>query len=253
MSGATEGMPLQPHAEPLFRFGNVSVELRAELDDICLEIPIDEGGGSSLTKMLVLAELAIRHDVQRAAEIGVYRGRIFLALAATMRALGRGEVIGIDPYTAEAAIQRDDHKVGIDLREWPQQVDWEDLYDGVVRQVQQRGLETFCRLERRTSADAATEFSAASFQLLHIDGNHDHDAVASDLELYLPRMRLGGLVAMDDVSWPSIQPLFREFAARHELVLQVYDPGTFSTFDDFGIVRIINDVNHGDDGASTAK
>jgi len=34
-------------------------------------------------------------------------------------------------------------------------------------------------------------------------------------------------------------------AGRHQLLLQLYDPGTFSTFDDFGVVRIVNDAVHG--------
>ena len=109
-------MAPQAQPEPLFRLDSVSPALRAELDDISAEIPIDEGGGSSLTKMLVLASLIIGNGFTHVAEIGVYRGRVFVALAAIMRALGRGEVTGIDPYTAEAAIQRDDHHIGTDLR-----------------------------------------------------------------------------------------------------------------------------------------
>jgi hypothetical protein len=229
-----------PHAEPLFRLESVSAELRAELEDICREIPIDEGGGSSLTKVMVLASLTIGHGFHRAVEIGVYRGRMFLALGATMRALGRGEVTGIDPYAAEAAIQRDDHEVGIDLKTWPHQVDWEDLFAGVLREVEQRELAAHCRLDRRTSADAAADIPQAGIELLHIDGNHDRDAVSSDLALYLPKMRLGGIVVMDDVSWPSIRPLFDEVAARQELVFRLYNRGIFSSYDDFGVVHIVN-------------
>jgi hypothetical protein len=161
-------MTPQPQPEPLFRQDELSAELRAELEDIGRGIPIDEGGGSSVTKMLVLASLIQEHDFRRAAEIGVYRGRIFLALGATMRALGRGEVIGIDPYSAEAAIQRDDHDVGLDLRTWPQRVDWDGLYAGVLRQLELRGLADYCRLDRRTSAEAAADIAPASVDLLQM-------------------------------------------------------------------------------------
>jgi predicted O-methyltransferase YrrM len=236
---------LQPQPEPI-RLDTVSPELRGELDEIDREIPIDAGGGSSLTKMLVLAALIIEHDSRRAVEIGVYRGRVFLALGAIMRALGRGEVVGIDPYAVEPAIQTDDHEVGIDLRTWPYQVDWDGLYTSVLRQVEQRELAAHCRLDRRTSADAASDIPPASIELLHIDGNHDGDAVASDLALYLPKMRHGGLVMMDDVSWPSIQPLFETVAARQQVVHRVCDAGT----DDFGVVRMVNDVDQSHDEVS---
>jgi predicted O-methyltransferase YrrM len=112
----------------------------------------------------------------------------------------------------------------------------------VLRQVEQRELAAYCRLDRRTSADAAADIPPG-IELLHIDGNHDRDAVASDLALYLPKMRLGGIVVMDDVSWPSIQPLFEEVVARQELVFRLYDRATLSSYDDFGVVHIVNDVS----------
>lgn len=236
-------MAPQAQPEPLFRLDSVSPALRAELDDISAEIPIDEGGGSSLTKMLVLASLIIGNGFTHVAEIGVYRGRVFVALAAIMRALGRGEVTGIDPYTAEAAIQRDDHHIGTDLRIWPYQVDWEDVYAGVLGQIERRGLAAYCQLERETSASAVSGIQAASIDLLHIDGNHDRRAVAADVALYLPKLRLGGIVVIDDVSWPSIQPIFEKLVSRQQLLLRLYDPGTFSTFDDFGVVRIVDEVS----------
>jgi hypothetical protein len=66
--------------------------------------------------------------------------------------------------------------------------------------------------------------------------------VARDIALYLPKMRAGGLLVMDDVSWPSIRPLFEDLAAEHELLLHLYDPGTFS-WDDFAVLRLVRNVD----------
>jgi hypothetical protein len=55
--------------------------------------------------------------------------------------------------------------------------------------------------------------------------------------------RLGTIVAMDDITWPSIHPRFREeVAARQTVAPPALRPRDFSTFDDFGVVHIVKDV-----------
>jgi hypothetical protein len=89
--------------------------LRRGLGRLSAALPVDEGGGSSLLKVMVLADLIVALDLCQVVEIGVYRGRLLLPPAMVMAALVRGKVVGIDPYSAEAAVQRDDHDVGFDL------------------------------------------------------------------------------------------------------------------------------------------
>ena len=42
--------------------------------------------------------------------------------------------------------------------------------------------------------------------LLHIDGNHDFDSVAGDIEDYLPKVVSGGFVVLDDIDWEGVAP-----------------------------------------------
>ncbi|MDH4186070.1 MAG: class I SAM-dependent methyltransferase, partial [Nitrospira sp.] len=44
----------------------------------------------------------------------------------------------------------------------------------------------------------------------HIDGNHDFDRVMDDLRNYVPKLRIGGFLVMDDIDWPAIAPLFKQ-------------------------------------------
>lgn len=110
----------------------------------------------------------------------------------------------------------------------------------MLRQVEQRGLAAYCRLATQDLRGRGGRYSPAGIDLLHIDGNHDREAATSDPTLYVPTMRLGSIVVMDDVTWPSIHELFEEVAIQQKLLLRLYDSGAFSTFDDFGLARTVN-------------
>jgi len=216
--------------------------LRAEMADMLARIPLDSGGGATLLKVLMLGDLIVERPVARAVEIGVYRGRLLLPLALVMRWRGEGEILGIDPYSAVAAEQHDEHEVGIDLRSWPSTIDWEELHDGVHGAIVSSGLEPFARLVRARSEDVAGTFEPGSIDLLHVDGNHDAAAVAADAELYLPLVCTGGYVVLDDPSWASVRPVFDDLCARHELLFRLYDGRGLSADgvggNDFAVFRL---------------
>jgi hypothetical protein len=199
-------------------------ELRQQIAATVDSIQLDGGGGASLLKSYLLADLIVAEPIKRVVEIGVYRGRLLLPLALVFRWCGSGEIVGIDPYSAAAAVQNEDHNADIDLRTWPNTVKWDALYEDVCQRISVLGLDGNCYLVRARSADVATRFPKGSIDLLHIDGNHDRIAVERDLALYLPRVaRPGGYIVLDDASWLSIRPVFDELRNHHELLFQLLD------------------------------
>lgn len=227
---------------PLLLGAQLSPCLRNELEEVSRSIPVDEGGGASLLKILVLAELIVVNELCRIVEIGVYRGRLMLPLAHLMLRLGRGEVVGIDPYSACAAVQREARTDALDLIEWPNSVDWTALHGDLIEAISRRGLGERAHLIRRRSRDAADAFAAAPIDMLHIDGNHDHEAVKADVELFMPHMADGGLLVMDDVSWPTIRPVYESLVNEHELLLALTEKGVNlragDFANDFSILRV---------------
>lgn len=214
--------------------------LRDAMRAVAAQVPVDDGGGGSMLKSLVLGELAVVHGLQTVVEIGVYRGRILLPLAVAMARQG-GQAVGIDPYSADEAVQTDDHGRGIDLAAWAHGVDWEGLHRSVLEGIDRHGLRDHCRLVRATSVDAAAEFAPASIDLLHVDGNHDRAAVERDVALYLPKVRPGGFVVLDDASWPSVRPTLARLLDEHELIFQLFDGGAFVDGvggNDFAVLRL---------------
>jgi Methyltransferase domain len=165
-----------------------------------------------------------------------------------MTALERGEAVGIDPYTAAAAVQSDAHDRGVDLTAWPAQVDWEGLHSEVLAGIETHAIGERCRVVRARSDEAAADFASGSIDLLHVDGNHDAASVARDVELYLSKVSPGGFIVMDDASWSSVRPTCERLATEHELVFQLFDGGV--TVDgvggnDFAVFRISEPASRG--------
>ena len=212
----------------------VSAELGAEIARLLEQIPVDFGGGCSEYKAELMAGLVIEHGLRTAIDIGVYRGRSLLPLAAAFRSIGAGEVVGIDPYAAAAAVQSDDHTIGAALLdEWAATQDWEALYRGVVDRLAGEGLARFGRVVREPAAAAARHFAPATIDLVHIDGNHDADEVAADLRLYRPLVRPGGFIVLDDVSWASVRPVYDELSLRSTPIAEAH-----TERDDFAVFQI---------------
>jgi hypothetical protein len=197
-------------------------QVRASMAAALAEIQVDGGGGASLAKALMLGDLIAALPVRVAVEIGVYRGRLFLPLAIALAGSG-GQIYGVDPYSADAAVQLDEHDVGMDLRSWPRSVDWDRLHSEVVQRIAQLGLGETCHLLRARSDEAIGTLRETSVDLLHLDGNHDAAAVAGDLRDYLPLVRPGGFLVLDDAGWDSVRPVYEFLRRHHELVFQIED------------------------------
>jgi predicted O-methyltransferase YrrM len=216
--------PATPSAPPLPAYGReLAPAAAARLVSIVRSVPLDFAGGCSAAKALCLADLMARFDVHDAIESGVYRGRCLLALAEVLRLRGAGRVIGIDPWSADEALQRDDHEVGPAVNEFVRSHPWEHTYREVIARIDRYGLGGHVELLRMTSATAAARIPDRSVGLVHIDGNHDQDAVELDVRLYEPKLAPGGLLVLDDASWGSVRPVLEALRARLEPVLHLHD------------------------------
>jgi hypothetical protein len=198
-------------------------EVRQFLEEVVTSVPVDYGGGSGSAKALVIADLIAHHGVHDTIEIGVYRGRSLLPVATMLRIAGAGVATGIDPWSADAALQEDTHAVGPEVNEWVRAHPWEETYQSVVQRIEDYGLTEHCRILRMTSEEAAPQFEETSVELVHVDGNHDQAAVERDIELYLPKVKPGGFLVLDDASWDSIRPVIEDLRGRLEVVFALSD------------------------------
>lgn len=179
----------------------------------------DPGGYCPKDKQRVLASLITKNGLTKSVEIGVYRGSSLLPQAVAQRYTG-GLAIGIDPYSTAAAQQFDNlerihETLGDDFQ--VDDVDFECVYRETNERIQQYGLTSHCKLIRQRSSDAA-DLIEPGVDLIHIDGNHDADAVANDIRLYLPKIKSGGYLVLDDTNWDTIQPEYKRLRSTLKLV-----------------------------------
>jgi predicted O-methyltransferase YrrM len=170
-------------------------ELFARVEAIRPHLP----GWCSGAKARKLVETILTFGPELCVEIGVFGGSSLLPQALAVAHLGRGRVVGIDPWSCDAALEGMSEEVN--RAWWGTAVDLEAMYQECLRQLARLGLEGCRELLRCRSREAADRFAAGTIGLLHIDGNHSEAASCQDVELYLPRVAAEGYVFFDDVSW----------------------------------------------------
>ncbi len=199
--------------------------LRSQINSLLAQVPIDFGGGCSVSKASVMAYLIRRFRMKTSLDIGVYRGRSLLPQALAHKEFTGGTAYGVDPWSNDLAREKDNVQLKERIDRFLGETDFEAIYREVDRLRTAGGFENHCQLVRMTSAAAAGWFAQnkITFDLIHIDGNHDTAPVLKDVELYLPLLKSEGFIVMDDVSWESVKPAYNQVAARLTRVFQRVD------------------------------
>src|ERR1035441_4917289 len=124
---------------------------------------------------------------RRIVEIGSYLGRSTTFLALTLRALGGGELVAIDPHTGD--------------RQQMQAIGARTLPSFALSQahIAAVGVEDIVKPIVKRSADAAASWDQP-IDFLFIDGWHSYDAVIEDGRAWLPHLSPMGVVFFDDYS-----------------------------------------------------
>ena len=61
---------------------------------------------------------------------------------------------------------------------------------------------------KQYSTDAHSNFTKNSLDFIYIDGNHSYEGVKSDLELFYPKLKNGGIMMGDDYHQHDIEKVF---------------------------------------------
>ena len=128
-------------------------------------------------------------------EIGVFGGQSFFAMA---WGNPKAKLVAIDPWSEPEAAQ--ECAPGAEKL-----VDWDMIYSEFLNALN-RYMAHNRTLVLRMTSEKAIHFIHEPIDLLHIDSNHDTDKVMWDAQHWLPKVRKGGVIVMDDVDWPSVTP-----------------------------------------------
>lgn len=189
----------------MFKIKNI----RNEIENVLVSIPIDDGGGCSSSKATVLAYIIKNQRIKKSIDVGIYRGRSFFPQAYAHSRYTGGIVYGIDPYSKLEAMEYDHKELQDEINKFAKNTDFDELFKSVNNMRLTLGVESGSRIIRKTSNDASVNLksSGETFGLIHIDGNHDTAAVIDDVNNYLPLLDAGnGFLVLDDISWNSVKP-----------------------------------------------
>ncbi len=195
--------------------------LERAIVDIDDEDPEDRNGVCPFQKKWALASIIAGNKITRSVEIGVYRGSSFLPTAAAMRYSG-GVAYGIDPYDASIWDQDQQESsmiwaLGENWREERLELDWGGFYNEVAGKLKKFDLENSSQIIVGLSHEVSEEIDF-EIGLLHIDGNHDFDAVEKDVQLYFPKLAPRAFVVFDDTNWEGVAPHYSEAKKQMNVV-----------------------------------
>ncbi len=161
-------------------------------------------GWCSKEKAFNFIDLVLEMKPQTCVEIGVFGGSSIFPVASALKFLNEdGAVIGIDPWDKLECIKYfDPVKDEVDLKWWGN-LNLERIYYSYTNLIRRFNLQDYCITIRATSKDAAPE--VGEIDILYIDGNHGEEATNLDVALYLPKVRHGGCIWMNDALWESRQ------------------------------------------------
>jgi methyltransferase family protein len=153
-------------------------------------------GWCSAEKARAMARIVVETRPEVSIEIGVWGGKSLMVMALAHCHIDHGHCWGIDPWTAEAALEGVEHP---DNREWWSKAPYEVVYRDCLRKLIDADVTHRCSIIRDTSEKASRLF--VDVDLLHIDGNHTEESSVLDVFTWLPKMKTGGHIFFDDVDW----------------------------------------------------
>ncbi len=196
----------------LFAHVDATLRINADVHRAVLGRAVEMRGESGLNKLSAI--LAIMADCPHGdvVEIGSFAGRSAFVLGWAARRYGVGHTLCIDPWTVEDALQTDTSSV---LQDVTRCLDFEAVRQEFLTNLVPTFFETLNY--RRDRADIVggeygpgytvgpTEFGCTRYvgevAVLHVDGNHDHDAAFTDLAIWVPKVAHRGIIIVDDYDW----------------------------------------------------
>jgi tRNA G46 methylase TrmB len=176
----------------------------------------DGGGGAPKSFINQIYNNYIKDkNVDIIVEIGVYNGCFLLPITYLNN---NKKTYGIDPYSAY--IQKDINNLSLkklaDSISGSQAI-LDSIYSRLLNNIKQFNLNV--EMYRDYAENVYNNFLDNSIDILRIDGNHDTDYVMKDLSLYINKLKINGIVLMDDTDWDSVNSAMNAFLSIHTNVI----------------------------------
>lgn len=167
-------------------------------------------GWCSAQKAFLVADWILNNNIELAVEVGIYGGKSLVPMAHAMRFAGRGVVYGIEPWSNAIALEIPTNEAN---DSWWKSVDLAAVKCRFLHYLTENDLSDIIKIIEISSDEALQVFSSPRFaqkiDLVHIDGSHAEEQALRDVSSWLPLIRPQGIIVLDDICWPSVEPALR--------------------------------------------
>ena len=193
---------------------------------VCTALPQIEGW-CSREKALNFIDLVLEVEPDVCVDIGAFGGSSVFPVASTLKFLNHGIIYTIDPWNVVESIRHFDPIVNIVDFAWWSKLNYDAIYNSYQKMLKRYDLQAYCITLKMTSEVAVDKIE--NIDILYIDGGHSETAFLTDVVLYLPKVRSGGYIWMNDSLWEQAQPAV-DFLLEHCEVIKLIDNGNCILF-----------------------
>ena len=185
------------------------------LRDLIQNDKYDQGGWCFDFKREFIHNLVTQTQSKFCVEIGVYKGSSLFSFAEVLEPIN-GKVVGIDPWSFEMLKNKiETHDPSFEKYFYDElmkgQETMDNIFRGVCEIIEVNQLHHLVTIVRKPSEEAFIDFEMDSIDVLHIDGNHNEKNCSRDILLYLPLVKKGGYIIMDDSDWKGVRKSIEKF------------------------------------------
>lgn len=124
-------------------------------------------------------------------EIGTWKGKSLMYLAEKVKESGKNiKIIGIDTFEGSESTPTMGDNVEM------QSISSDYLYETYLKNIEP--LKDIITTIRGDSRVVYKQFADQSIDVLFIDGDHSYEAVKKDIELWFPKVKIGGIISGHD-------------------------------------------------------
>lgn len=199
-------------------YADVNSEEDELKQEVCNILP-SLHGWCSQEKAIHFIDLILKVRPKVCVEIGVFAGASIYPVASALKLLNHGVVIAIDPWSPTESLKNLDPHLDQHHIHWWKNIDYNQVYSSYLSLLKMFSLEDVC-ITIRAPAERAVKV-IGTIDILHIDGNHSETSFTNAVKLYLPKVRSGGYIWLNDCLWTEAQTAMDLLLEECEVVKQI--------------------------------
>ncbi len=184
-------------------FSSLKADNKSELKERVAYFLPSIHGWCSKEKAMSFMDLVFETKPKLCVEVGVYGGSSIFPVATALKLLGEGVVVGVDPWDKLECLKYFDPVEDAKDLEWWGKINLSFIYTSYITMLKRFELEECCITMKTTSEKAALVLD--NIDILYLDGNHAEVVMEKDAKLYLPKVRSGGYIWINDSLWKQTQ------------------------------------------------